>query len=278
MVLERSHVDPGTPRRFSAPAAHELRLQPPRPEPRPLRRLRQKKGDHPTRAMWRWDGADWTHQSSRRHAIPARRHLPAPCSLGSPRHLRRKTSELRAAGGHYLGVRPKARKSWTQAQPAHSPSPRRGAIAATLGGKLVMFGGDTLPPSYGDWLSVDENPGSQGRNRLDPGAAGAVSPDPRSFAGISGGGGAEIVLFGGGKFGWGLRGPAGTWTWGRSCVDGAHRVGAFAAKRTSDGGEGRGPTFTAAVQASVVRPAIRSKASLDRGRVSVLIAGRVARA
>jgi hypothetical protein len=32
--------------------------------------------------------------------------------------------------------------TWTQAFPAHSPAPRVGAMAATLGSLVVLFGGD----------------------------------------------------------------------------------------------------------------------------------------
>ena len=100
--------------------------------------------------------------------------------------------------------------AWTQLQPAHSPSPRRGAVAAAFDGTIVLFGGDTLPPSYGDWLSVDETWVWDGTDWTEEHPA--ESPDARSFAAMAAAGG-ELVLFGGGNFGGSFQAPAGTWTW-----------------------------------------------------------------
>ncbi len=100
--------------------------------------------------------------------------------------------------------------TWTQMQPAHAPSPRRGAVAAALDGKIVLFGGDTIPPTYGDWVSVDETwvwDGSDWTQETP-----AEAPDARSFAGMATVGD-QVVLFGGGTFGGSYGDPAGTWTW-----------------------------------------------------------------
>ena len=87
--------------------------------------------------------------------------------------------------------------SWTQLSPAHSPSPRRGAVAAAYDGKMVLFGGDVISPSTQDWLSVDETWVWDGTDwtQQQP----SQSPPPRSFAAMAAAG--KVVLFGGGNFG-----------------------------------------------------------------------------
>ena len=101
--------------------------------------------------------------------------------------------------------------SWTQLSPAHSPSPRRAAVAAALDGKLVLFGGDVISPATGDWLAgLDETWVWDGSDWTQQHPS--QSPPPRSFAAMAAAGG-KAVLFGGANFGGGFQDPAGTWTW-----------------------------------------------------------------
>ena len=155
--------------------------------------------------VWLWNGASWAHEAPATNPSP--RQAPAGAVLGgsSSSSAGRTTCSIPLGDTWiYDGT------SWTQAQPAHSPSPRRGAVAASFAGKVVLFGGDTLPPSYGDWLSVDETWLWDGTDWTQ--AQPAQSPDPRSFAAMAAADG-EVVLFGGASFGGNGGSPEGTWTW-----------------------------------------------------------------
>jgi hypothetical protein len=95
-------------------------------------------------------------------------------------------------------------KSWTQLHPAQSPPARFGAIAGTVAGKIVLFGGESYAPThFDDTWEWDGNNWSK--------ASPSTSPSARVMASAAVANG-KLLMFGGAS-GQSLQPLGDTWEW-----------------------------------------------------------------
>jgi N-acetylneuraminic acid mutarotase len=143
------------------------------------------------RETWEWDGVSWTKKGFAQFGPEQRnRHAMATLSdkvvlFGGLQHLDHYTNhygELLSDTWEWDGV------AWVKKTPAVSPPPRQGHAMATLGSKVVLFGGNTSSGFLGDTWEWD----GVAWVKKTP----AVSPPPRWLHAMATLGN-KVVLFGG---------------------------------------------------------------------------------
>ena len=166
-------------------------------------------GASPSETMgdtWEWDGTSWTEMHPPT-SPPARRDAAAANVNGRVVVFGGITGEL--ASAKVVGDTWEWDGStWAQLSPQASPSARDASMAATVGGRFILFGGRTEqgPQVTPSWQMLDETWSWDGSNwtQLAP----SVSPPPRILGSV-GSLGSTMVLFGGLS-----REQLGdTWTW-----------------------------------------------------------------
>ncbi len=175
---------------------------------------------------WIWNGTQWSH--------------PLPTAMPSPY---RQSSALATLSGKVVlfggcescggsfGLQGDTwqwdGQSWTQLHPAQSPPARFGAIAGTVAGKIVLFGGESYGGStFDDTWEWDGDSWAM--------ASPSTSPSARAFASAAVASG-KLLMFGGASDK--TLAPLGdTWEVGRGELDGAEpREQSVGADQCADG-------------------------------------------
>jgi hypothetical protein len=143
---------------------------------------------------WEWDGTSWTEM----HPAVS----PAPRWNAAAASLEGKMVLFGGTLGNAVGAITVNETwewdgaDWTQLRPNTSPSAREAAMAQTLDGRVILFGGrlGTSPQSNTQWTYFDETWAWDGATwaKLAP----SPSPAPRAW-GLGGTLGATVILFGG---------------------------------------------------------------------------------